>query len=694
MINATSRLSLYLCCLLVLIPVCGWGENIVFENDSEILKIGGAVEILADSTSSMSPVEAFQASGYNLSNADVPNLSVSTTTFWIKFTITNRSKSDRLIIELAYANMDFAALHIFDGSHLSKSTELGQHKVFSNRPHPYIGYLFDAHLPINASRTYLLQVKSGEQIMLPINVGTALKMAESGSSRELFAGIYVGFILVMLLYNLFIYFSVRDTSYLLYVIYLITVGLTQIDLLGFGFKYLWPNSPYIAQQAAFWLPSLVGFTLSAFVANFLRTKRHVPQLHKVLFALSGVYLMAIIFGILQKHNLAYILVQANGLAFAVTFLIIGIKVTRKRVRSGRFFLIAWTLFLIGVCFFAFKDFGILPYNDLSIYTMPFGSALEVTLLSIALADRINVLKNENERIIKDQNIILSKKVKERTQELQTTNKDLIDAQAKLVESEKMASLGVLTAGIAHEINNPLTFVKSNVQPLERDFNILLQILEAYEKIEPEHDISTQIASINQLKQELESEYVKQEIQDLLEGIEVGANRTAKIVQGLRTFSRSESKAYTTANILVGIESTLTLLNYQLREGNITLEKKLRPLPLIDCLPDQLNQVFMNVIHNAIDAVKTKTNGEKKVTVESKATQDTIELIFSDTGPGIPAPVLERIFDPFFTTKEVGSGVGLGLSIAYGIVKEHNGEIKVETDPEKGTTFKIIIPTTK
>jgi two-component system NtrC family sensor kinase len=359
--------------------------------------------------------------------------------------------------------------------------------------------------------------------------------------------------------------------------------------------------------------------------------------------------------------------------------------------------------------------GVLPVNTFTTYVLYLGSAIEAILLSIALADKITILRKdkelsqaaairisrENEKLVREQNVVLEQKVTERTEELQLVNeqvttayKDLKDAQTQLVEAEKMASLGVLTAGIAHEINNPINFVKSNIKPLQLDFKDLLEVIDEYEKL---HDIDlknlpSQLQTIEALKKQIDIEFVKSEIINLMKGIENGAERTAEIVRGLRTFSRLDESSIKAVDIHEGLDTTIILLRSNI-PANIAVIKDYNAHGVIECFPGKLNQVFMNILSNAVQAIKEKQAPleEDKITIITKnLNEKEVEIRIRDTGKGMTEAVKQKIFEPFFTTKDVGEGTGLGLAIVFKIIQEHFGKIEVVSEPGKGTEFVITL----
>lgn len=304
-------------------------------------------------------------------------------------------------------------------------------------------------------------------------------------------------------------------------------------------------------------------------------------------------------------------------------------------------------------------------------------------------------KIENELI--ELNRSLEDRVMERTQALQQKNEQLVQAnqeikntQAKLLHSEKMASVGVLAAGVAHEINNPIGFVLSNIKTLEEYLKTYQTLLAAYEKLEAVEDPEKRKAMLAKIRAYAEAqdlEFIQDDIGELLSDSIEGTERVRDIVQGLKSFSHvDKTDAFALCDLNESIESTLKMANNELKY-HCTVHKELQPLPKTQCRAGQINQVLLNLIMNAGQAIE----GSGEITVRSAQIDDHIEISVTDTGKGIPADVIEKLFDPFFTTKPVGEGTGLGLAISYGIVKDHNGEIVVESTPGEGSCFTLRLP---
>ncbi len=275
--------------------------------------------------------------------------------------------------------------------------------------------------------------------------------------------------------------------------------------------------------------------------------------------------------------------------------------------------------------------------------------------------------------------------------------ELRKSQAQLLQSEKMASVGQLAAGVAHEINNPTGFVSSNLKTLSDYQDDISGVIKEYRKLIGDLKNSTnkedfpssireQVEIIVSLEEEVDVDFLMDDIGDLIKDCKEGTERIKKIVLDLKDFAHPGEDKVQTADINNGIESTLNVVWNELKY-KATVTKDYGELPLVKCYPHQLNQVVMNLLVNAAQAIEKQ--GE--ISISTRVDNGHVEIKISDTGPGIPKENLSKIFDPFFTTKEVGKGTGLGLNVAYNIINKHNGTIDVKSEMGKGTEFVIRIP---
>jgi two-component system, NtrC family, sensor kinase len=264
--------------------------------------------------------------------------------------------------------------------------------------------------------------------------------------------------------------------------------------------------------------------------------------------------------------------------------------------------------------------------------------------------------------------------------------DLNEAQAHLVQQEKMASIGQLAAGVAHEINNPMGYITSNMNTLWKYAEKLARFIEIQnEAIERSADQATKTA-LGELKRQNRLEYVMKDVRDLITESLEGSKRVSKIVQDLKSFSRAEGNEAVPTDLNECLRSTINVVRNEIKYV-AELELHLGGLPLVLCRPQQIAQVVMNLLVNAAHAI----SGKGVITLSTTQVNGFVEISVSDTGCGIQPENLRKIFEPFFTTKDPGKGTGLGLAISYDIVKKHKGEILVQSEPGKGSTFTVLLP---
>jgi signal transduction histidine kinase len=661
-----------------------------------------------------SSLEDWKSAKYENVSGNIINLGLKRGTYIIhwKFDVDSTFWSRRNVLHLANPILDDA--EVFQVTPDSTyQTSSGEKIAFVDRVFSISGNAVRIYKSLDDIVEVYIKVKSSDQLLIPLSIIDEDDLLNEYENIDLIFAIYLGIILSMFIYNLFVFFSVRDSVYLLYIFYIITVGYTQLVLFGFSSKYIINFSGPLNISLGSIIPGLSGLATIFFAQNFIRTAQYAPKINRILNFFKLLYLAAIGLAFLGYHNTTQIILNV-GASSALILIFASIRAINQGYRPARYFIIAWIIFILGLTLYALRNFGILPFNAFTNFALPVGSVVEILLLSFALADRINVLKQEkelsqqqafiamkeNERLVTEQNVQLEKKVHERTADLENRNTELHTAmndlrmtQQQLVESEKLASIGQMTAGIAHEINNPINFVQSNVGPLKRDIDEILDLLSQLARIDENKDLLEQIQNIKSQYEKLDVEYLKQEIQQLLNGIEDGSKRTAEIVKGLRVFSRMDRNELVLADINECLHSTLVVMK-NMTKAEVTLNVQLgENIPKINCYPGKLSQVFMNLVTNAVQATRLPERQpiDRVINVRSFLHENKICVEIQDNGNGIPAEIQSKIFEPFFTTKDVGEGTGLGLGIVEGIVGEHNGQLTFTSIANEGTTFLITLP---
>ncbi len=652
---------------------------------------------------------------FESTESPVLNLGFNDNPVWLKLNCLNANNEDDFYLNYAFPLVDSIWVYQNLENQLVEIYKSGANFENAERFIKHQNFIFPIRFEDNTtSLEIFLKVKSSGQLIIPISVEKPEQLITSLTAQDYWKGIFYGVLLAMIFYNLIISIFIRDRSYYFYVAYIVFVTISQSLLDGYFQRYILGDSIYLTHVLVIFAPSMAGFFALYFAQVFLHVKQYSKRLNAGIIALQVFYLLIAILSFYPKLNFLYSLVDVAALLVAVYSLVFSSLIAKTGSRPARFFLIAFTTLLLALVVFVFRNVGLIPYGFFSNNALQIGFGVQVVLLSIALADRINTLRKEKELsqaqaldaaqetqdLIKRQNVELEQRVDERTLELQEANEELQvtldnlkETQTQLVDSEKMASLGQLTAGIAHEINNPINFVTSNITPLRRDLTDIYAIINAYSTINTA-EFETQYKKAKETEQELEFEYLQTEINSLVDGISEGANRTKEIVQGLRTFSRLDEDTIKQANLHENIRSTMVLLNNKIN-GEIKIEEVFdSKIGDIECYPGKLNQVLMNILNNAIYAVQHKKYEEgeaAKIIIKTEREGSEVIITISDNGIGMSTETQKKIFEPFFTTKDVGEGTGLGMSIVFKIIQKHNGNVAMHSKLGRGTDFSIHLP---
>lgn len=683
---------------------------------------------------------------------------------WLKFTVQELSPDpEDWFLEIAYPALDTVELYsLQEGKWTVKYS--GDHYPFSARELFYRNLGFFMSFPALKEHTIYIKIHTTSASIIPLTLHKKKELLKDISFTESLYFIFYGVLLAMIFYNGFIFISLKNLSYLLYSLTTMSMLIYQVSFSGHGFQYLWPENLWLQRYTGLIAAILFAVFAFEFMIHFLDLKKKTRNLLRAWLVFQN-----LISCIALSYSLTAVfkVIGIIGIINTVTVITAGVLSWRKGYRAARFFVIGWSVYALGTILAILRLAGLIETNVLTNYAMQTGVVSELILLSIALADSYKLIVDEKSKIqkellevqirmvetLKSSESRLEERVASRTAELQESNKtlesalsNLKSAQAQLIQSEKMASLGQLVANVAHEINSPIGAVKASgknisdaleyslenlptlFRTLEKQNRELFMKLIRHKK-EPSAVLSTkeerlliketmrQLDAVGIIDAREKAEMLVQlnvhsEISDYLpllkhqesgfiltaarristvisstKNINSAVERVAKIIFALKSFSNiNVSERMVNADLREGLELVLTVYNNLLKQG-IEVIRKYAEIQKIKCFPDDLNQVWTNLIHNSVLAM----SGKGKLTIEVKQAGTEALVSISDTGIGIPTQIRERIFEPFFTTRPYGEGSGLGLEIVRKIVEKHRGRIEIETAEGVGTTFFIFLP---
>lgn len=669
--------------------------------------LGNDIDVLIDTSHALTikDVAALPDSAFTPSRSRTPNYSFSPHHFWLRLRI-NWQGADRPNYTLwqQYPLTDYFTLYRPTEKGTYTASITGDKLPFSQRELPTRAFGFQLTPHPGQTDTYFIELHGAGTINIDLHLSSEGSGIAETETRHLLFGLYYGALLALLLYNLVLFSSLRESIYLYYTIYVAGLGLSFFDVNGLGFRYLWPDTVWM--NTGFLMFTFISLHAQAqFTRKFLNLQKEwklLDRLFLVFIAINGLAFIAIFYA---HESFLFVTSQRIALLMVALCLISGVSLWSRGYKPARYFTIASGCYVSGMLVYVLQNLGFLPTSTLTNSSVQIGSSFELVLFSFALADRINHMKDEKTALeaaarkqLQEHNQTLELKVHERTQDLlkslRAVNEQhsaLMAAQQQLVQAEKMSSLGGLVAGVAHEINNPANFTRLAAENLERDIDRLQDFLKTL----------TDDNSDPELLNELETRFSRLEQQLAL--IHDGTGRLTHIVGDLRSFSRLDESEAQIACPDTGLEATLNLVRAQYGDRvNIQLESA-QPEAGGFCYPAALNQVFMNLAVNACQAILERAGHETgnpplgNLRVKSHAEERTDGpwwcAEFHDDGCGMDAGTQNRIFEPFFTTKDVGSGTGLGLSISYGIMRKHQGDITVSSTVGSGSCFQVQLPLT-
>ncbi|PKL18536.1 MAG: hypothetical protein CVV49_05505 [Spirochaetae bacterium HGW-Spirochaetae-5] len=659
--------SLFFILFSVLIPFNLYAQTqfITLDQNIQDYKLGRNLYILEDKNNLLQIYDLLNTNmefPFVKSETEVPNYGYSKSAFWIRFNINNpQSLTKDMYLEIGYPHLDDIELYIPGNNNQYSKQTAGYQYNFNQRYLKHRNFIFNVSLK-SGENIFFIKIRSSSSLKFPITLQSPKVFTEKAIVEYIILGIYYGILLVMMLYNLFVYFSVRDINYLYYIIYIMSFILFTLTLNGLAFQYLWPASSSLFKKSMPFSVFLGIFTIAQFIRSFLDLRKLAPNSDKMVLSMMIFCFAGMIYSIFGDYSIATRLSAVTTIVAAFDYFIVGIFSALKGNRTAKFFLIAWTFFLIGCSLLGLQYAGYLPTTLLTQYGVQFGSAAEVILLSFALGD--NILKKENEEaqlrtieIQKNATEQLERKVNERTRELNRANENL-------KELDKLKSS--FFANISHEIRTPLTLILSPVESV------------------------------------LQGDYDDKLDKRFFENLQRNAIRLLKLINNLLDFSKIEAGRMDLkvqeVDLVIFIRNYISSVHSAAESKGITMNFiSLSSSAMLFIDIEKLDKIVMNLFSNALKF--TDKGGFITVTVRNDEKNCCIE--FEDSGIGIPEDKLDSVFDRF-SQVDAGStrkyeGTGIGLALVKEFIELHNGTISVksrfiDTSPANhGTVFTVSIP---
>lgn len=605
---------------------------LVLTDDGGSFPLAGHIDVLEDKTGKLTigTISSPEKSAlFKPDHRPVLNFGVSTSVYWLRFTIFNPSAAvTKWLLELNYPHMDYLDLYVPRQGGGFDIMPAGDMRPMRWRQFRHRNPVFPLDIGASGMMLYLRADPRGRAVM-PLTLWRSDAFTRMDNQRYLVNGCYFGAMLMMVVYNLLLFFSLRDRNYLYYILDIFSFALYIFFVQGFLLEFVSGDMPWVNRYALA-IPGLVIFFGVVFCRKFLETRRNAPFVDHVLkiILVASVAAVPVVFVLPPKAS--SLVMAALSVGSSVTGLAAGILCHYRRVHSARYYLAARIFRAMGVYTFVLSMYNLVPRN-MATSSLQAGSILEALLFSFALSDRISVMQRERE-----------------------------EARGEAVRSSQLASLGQLAAGVAHEINTPINTIINSAELL----------LEDADRGSLEHD----------------AEVIKKQ------GL-----RIAGIVKSLLFFSRLPTKDAIPFDVAEMLHGVLDMIGAQLRKGHIALKTAI-PADLPDVLvrPQQMEQVFLNILTNAMHALEERHGDAadmKRIEISASAVRINqrpfVRMVFSDNGAGIPETLLKTVTEPFVTTRQ--GGTGLGLSICRQIMKEHGGDITLESKAGKFTQVSIELP---
>jgi len=641
-------------------------------NSTEVHPGRGALEILEDPTGQWDLAQVTSPRirrRFSPATEDEPAFGFSSSAYWARFEVINHQPgADTFMVELSYPLLDRVDLYVRRPDGTFQHQRGGDHFPFDQRVVRHRNVIFPVKLVPGRTTEIYLRVATTSSVQIPVVLWSRSAFQHKDHTEQMLLGLYYGLVLVMLFYNLFIFISVRERAYLLFVLFLGSYGLTQAALNGLAFEFLWPSAIWWANSCVPFFISVTILTTLIFSRDFLQTRRTAPRMDRALRLLAGLYLVVAPLSLVLSYSAGIRIAVAGCVVVPLTITGTAIHALIRGYRAARFFVLAWLAFFLGIVAHALLAYGVLPRNWLTDNFHQIGSAMQVILLSFALGDRINLIKREKDEALgralesERRSLEIERRSRETLQhEVDRQTEELRAANLRLQEVDRQKTL--FFQNVSHELRSPLTVL---LNPLER-------LLAADLTGPPGLDVK-----------------------ERLRAMERNAHRLLRLVNQLLDFARLESgrsePSFERRDLVAFVQPIVDGFQAFAAARELRLELRAgEELPQVYFDPEKLDTVMCNLISNACKF--TEPGGAVLVKVDVADGQARVAV--KDSGIGIPGDQLQRIFDRFQQADDSSrrryQGTGIGLALARELAQAMGGSVTVESDVGFGSTFMVSLP---
>jgi len=624
--------------------------------------------------------------------AEALNFGVTKSAYWLRLQLSNNSdQALERMLEIAFPRLADIQFHQpnqqLNGGQGYQSSHTGYSRPFSARAYRHRFYVFPVSMPAHSNQVVYLRVATPNTMEIPVRLWVRSAFHENERGDYMMQAAYFGMVLAMLAFNLLLFVALRDINYLLYVMFVSSTALTIAAMNGIGIEFLWGNSPVWSKIATLFCASISLIGLILFMRRMIATQVNVPRLDLMLRVLVGVQSL-VAFGLVIAFDQVIKLALLADVVTAPLILFTAVVCVARRQRSAVYFLVAFGVLCLAVTMTLLRALGVLPTNAFTTDGGQYGSAIEMLLLAFALADRFNVLRKAKEAAqtealqaehrlvesLQSSERLLEGRVEERTAELSATIARLRQTQDELVQAEKLASLGSLVAGVAHELNTPIGNALTTASGLQG-------------RVE---ELAAVVAS-GQLKRSILDDFIR-DSGGMAELVTRSCQRAANLIISFKQVAVDQtSEERRVFDLFSLVEYNIAALRPSLGSGKWVIGLDIPPDVSCDSYPGSLGQVIANIVENAVvHGFKGRSNGLVKIS--ATVAKRRVEMRFDDSGDGMDSATLNRIFEPFFTTQLGQGGSGLGLSISLNIITGMlGGTIQAISEPRRGSCFVLSFP---